>query len=315
MKVYFILGPTASGKSQFALQIAEAVGGVIVNADSLQFYNGLSIGSAAPSQLDFARVPHHLFHCLNYPEEVSAGWFYRLVTLELERLMKSGVRCALIVGGSGFYLDVLEKGLLPVGGENSKIRAELENQVAQGKGAELYLRLQELDPDWALKIQPQDHYRIVRALESIEVSGKRLSEIHLNWQKTRPKFPYPLKKIGITGSKRWLLERVTLRTQSMLKFGLIDEVRPFHEKNMLNWAPFRSVGYKEVVRYLHGEIKSLNELEAAIIRSTMLLIKKQKTWFKRDQAINWIYPEEELETQSHDWALEKFYRIANFQEN
>jgi tRNA dimethylallyltransferase len=312
MKVYFIVGPTASGKSQFALQIAEEVGGVIVNADSLQFYNGLSIGSAAPSQLDFARVPHYLFHCLDYPDEASAGWFYRMVTSELERLAKSGIQDVFIVGGSGFYFQILENGLLPVGGEDPKIRSELEWQIAQGKGAELYLRLQELDPEWALKIKPQDHYRVVRALESIQVSGKKLSEIYSHWRRTHPVFPYPLKKIGITGSKQWLLERVTLRTQLMFKSGLLDEIRPFQEKNMLNWAPFRGVGYKEVVQYLQGKIKSHQELEEAIIKSTMLLIKKQKTWFKRDRAIYWIHPEN---AQSQDWALDNFYRIANLEEN
>jgi tRNA dimethylallyltransferase len=310
MKVYFIVGPTASGKSEFAIEAAEKFNGVIVNADSLQFYQDLSIGSAAPTNLDFKKVPHYLFHCLSYPEEVTVGWFYRKVMETLNELKSQVVDHVFVVGGSGFYLDVLEKGLLPVGGENPELRSELESQIVIGKGDVLYQELVQLDPDWAKKIKPQDSYRLVRALEIIKTSGRTLTSLHQEWEVNRPKFPYPLVKLGLIGSKEWTLNRVKMRTHQMIQKGLISEVRPFYEKGITNWAPLKSVGYKETVQFLKGEIKSILELEEAIVKATMLLVKKQKTWFKRDRQVKWLFPEK---AQLLSWALENRYFNANFE--
>lgn len=310
MKVFFIVGPTASGKSQFAIEWAERYGAVIVNADSLQFYQGLSIGSAAPSLSDMSRVPHYLFHCLKYPDQVSAGWFYRTIHDLLSTLKQEGIKNVLVVGGTGFYLEVLEKGLLPVGGENPELRRALEQRVQQGEGLRLYEELKKFDPDWALKIKPQDGYRIVRALETIQTTGTTLTRIHQDWEKNRPPFAYPLFKIGLTGSRSWLLERVTERTQGMLASGLLEEVRPFLTEARLNWSPLKSVGYREAVLFLQGQIGTEQELTEEIVKSTMLLIKKQKTWFKRDTSIKWIEPEK---AQWIDWAFSQNYFPANLE--
>jgi tRNA dimethylallyltransferase len=300
MKVELILGPTASGKTQFALQEAKNRGGVIVNADSLQFYKDLSIGSAAPTAEDFHQVPHYLFHCLPYPQEVSVGWFYREVTALLENLKKQGAPLVLVVGGSGFYLSILEKGLLPLvgqdlgqdqgssGGRDPELRSLLEQRWSQGDGPLLYAELQSLDPQWALKIKLQDGYRIIRALEIMKTTGKSLSQSHQEWEASRPPFPYPLGKIGLTGSRPWFYKRICERTEKMLAEGLLDEIRPFLKHDQESWAPFKSVGYKEALSYLKGEISSIEILKEEIVKSTMLLVKKQKTWFRKDQAIKWI---------------------------
>jgi tRNA dimethylallyltransferase len=214
------------------------------------------------------------------------------------------------VGGSGFYLDVLEKGLLPVGGENPELRSELESQIETGRGDVLYQELVKLDTDWAKKIKPQDSYRIVRALEIIKTTGRTLTSLYQEWEVHRPKFPYPLVKLGLTGSKEWILNRVKARTYQMIQRGLISEVKPFYQKGITNWAPLRSVGYKETVQFLKGEIKSTLELEDAIVKSTMLLVKKQKTWFKKDKQIKWLFPEK---AQLFSWAYDHHYFNANFE--
>jgi len=302
MNVYFVLGPTAVGKSQFAIEAAEAVGGVIVNADSLQFYKGLSIGSAAPSDHDFKRVPHKLFHCLDWPQEVSAGWFYKIMTDTLAELEHQGVKHVFAVGGSGFYLEILERGLLPVGGESYLIRQELEAKLKEQGNILLYQELVTLDPNWAKKIKPQDSYRIVRALETIKVSGRILTDLYIEWNATRLPFKYPLKKIGLTASREWIIERVKKRTHQIVTGGILEEVKAFDVKPDQVWAPLRSVGYKEALQFNRGEIKTYAELEEAIVKSTMRLIKKQKTWFKRDKQINWLYPERIA--QPLTWAIE-----------
>lgn len=288
MKVVFILGPTASGKSQLALRLAQKFKAPIINSDSLQFYADLSIGSAAPSQDDFLKAPHFLFHEVQPPHTVTAAWFYKRTMSLLKELELKKTPVVFIVGGTGFYLNILEKGLLPIGGENAELRTSLERQIDQGLGLDLYKKLQELDSVWSQKIKPQDNYRIVRALEAILTTGKKMSETHAEWEANRPQFPYELIKIGLTGSRSLLLDRVTQRTQMMIEAGVISEVQALFEKGYASWTPLKSVGYREVVLFLNGHLNSLDELKAEIIKSTMLLIKKQKTWFKRDSSIHWL---------------------------
>ncbi len=288
MKVVFVLGPTATGKSDLAIKLAQNLGGVILNADSHQVYAGLKIGSAAPSEEDFLKVTHLLYHELLPPTKASAGWYYRRATEELDKLAKQDQKYVFVVGGTGFYLSVLENGLTPIGGENPKLRLELENEVVQGGGLKLYKQMIELDPFLKEKIAPQDSYRIVRALEIMLTHQKPVTQIQKQWELNRPVFKYPLLKIGVTESKEVLLKRVVLRTHNMIKNGLVEEVKHICNQGFEDWEALLGIGYKETLSYLRGEIYSLDELEKHIIQNTMKLIKKQKTWFNRDLNIKWF---------------------------
>lgn len=290
MKVVMVVGPTAVGKSQKAIQMAEELGGVILNSDSQQFYDRLFIGTAAPSEEDKKRVPHFLFNKIPPPQVVTAGWFYREAMNQLEQLKQAGCKFVFIVGGTGFYLDVLENGLLPIGGENPDLRSELESKVALGGALELYAELKNKDPESANKIKPQDHYRIVRAVEIIRTTGQSVSQIKKQWAQNKPAFPFELVKIGFDLPKPDLEKRVTLRTQQMLEQGLIQEVQNLVDEGFQNWSALKSVGYLETLQFLNQAIKDEQELEQAIIKSTMRLIKKQKTWFKRYPDIKWFTP-------------------------
>lgn len=293
MKCVFVLGPTASGKSAWALEQAQKHGGSIVNIDSVQFYEGLIVGAAAPTDDEKKQVPHYLYSYISAPNEMTAGGyiadFYKMIeTLKPKFPL-------FIVGGTGFYIQALEKGMFDVAPVPEGVREKLEEEL-QLKGAEaLYAELKQHDPE--SKIHVNDHYRLVRALEIIRHTGKKPSELSraaVNEAGLRNKneLPFDSIKIGFDFEKTDFEKRVRLRTEKMVTGGLIEETQFYLQKGFESWAPLSSVGYKECVQWLRqGEVSSakssLDELKAAVQLSTMQLIKKQKTWFKRDSAVLW----------------------------
>ncbi|MCS6838977.1 MAG: tRNA (adenosine(37)-N6)-dimethylallyltransferase MiaA, partial [Bdellovibrionaceae bacterium] len=245
MNVIIICGPTATGKSQLAIKLAQSTKGHIINADSIQFYQGLKIGSAAPSDHDLAQVPHHLFHVLAYPETATVGWFYRTVMNKLYELQAQEVPFVFIVGGSGFYLQTLEKGLLPVTPHNHEVRLQLEREkTTKGLGS-LYEELCARDPQWAKRINPNDAYRIVRALEILRQHNKSLTQIQKEYETQSHPFPFPLLKLGLKADKNWLLNRVEQRVHQMIQNGLLEEVEGFILRQQQDWPALKAVGYKE----------------------------------------------------------------------
>lgn len=288
MKVVFVVGPTAAGKSDLAIELCHLKQGVIINSDSHQFYQGLEIGSASPLERDKQRVPHYLFQILPPPQKATAGWFYRQVMPLLADFESQKKTHVFIVGGTGFYLQALEDGLLPVGPGDAELRSQLEKSAAEGKLPQMYQELMHLDPSLGQRIKAPDAYRIVRALEIIKSNGQPLSQIESEWAQTKPPFPYPIVKIGVTDNKERLLNRVMQRTQNMLEQGLIQEVQLIKEKGFWDWEALNSVGYLETKQFLSGVIATESDLAEAITKSTMRLIKKQKTWFKRDHQIQWV---------------------------
>lgn len=296
-QIIFIVGPTASGKSEKALALAKQTQAAIFNCDSIQMYQQLNIGSAKPSQFDFESVPHFLFDIVPLGEEITAGE-YRRIFFETVEKVKDQFSTIIVVGGTGFYFQALEKGMYSIGAANEEIKNQVEAELGVPGGAvRLQLELMEKDPELGEKIALADHYRLGRAIEIIRAHGRSVTEIKRDFDLQSNPFPYPLIKKGIQISKEELIPRVRLRTEKMLKAGLLNEVQSLLDQGLENWSPLSSVGYRECVDFLKGRIRSEHELAEKIIMNTMRLAKKQKTWFRRDPQIEWIEFDKSLSIQ------------------
>ncbi len=289
MKIFFVVGPTGSGKSQYALQRAQSCEGVIVNCDSIQQYAHLKIGAALPSEEDFDRVQHYLYSYVQPPNENTVGDYHRDFFSLLDKLNSEGVENVFVVGGTGFYFQAIEKGLFPVGKSNSHTIEQLELVAEKPEGLwELYLELKKIDPESAEKIHPNDAYRVVRAIEIWRRTLMKPSVVANLHRSQQSPFPYPLEKIGIHWERSELHTRIEMRIHEMLKSGLIQEVENLLHMGLATWAPLQSVGYKEVQLYLNGNLGSKTILEQKILFSTRQLAKRQLTWFRRDLSIQWL---------------------------
>ena len=292
MKVFFVMGPTASGKSAFALEAAanslqEGVPAAIVNCDSIQIYQGLEIGSAQPTAHEKAKVPHYLYSYVAKGARRTTGDYVKDFYLLMKDLEKKFFE-VYVVGGSGFYFQAIEKGMYNTGPSNPEIRAQVEAELKEPEGPQkLHLELQRLDPQTAAKISVNDHYRLGRALELIRVHGRSVTEIRQEMEATRVPFAWPLEKWGLNPSKELLQQNVKRRTEEMISRGLLEEVGRLLSEGLGFWPALQSVGYKECLMYLNGEIGSRDELYDLINRNTLNLCKRQKTWFQRDPQIQW----------------------------
>ncbi|MEK6627565.1 MAG: tRNA (adenosine(37)-N6)-dimethylallyltransferase MiaA [Bdellovibrionota bacterium] len=287
-KCIFVLGPTASGKSAWALLQAEKYKGSIINIDSVQLYKGLIIGSAAPTEEEKRKIPHYLYSYVEAPKEMTAGDYLK----DFYQLLESNIRFPLfIVGGTGFYIQALEKGMFNIEPVPIEFRKSIEEELA-ARGAEgLYAELKEKDPD--TKIHINDHYRLVRAIEIIRYTGTTPTELNKKSSENKNEFPFEYIKVGFDFDKSDFEERVKRRTKKIIEAGIIEETTKFYNLNLADWAPLQSVGYKETVEFLRSS-KSKEWLFEAINQSTMQLIKKQKTWFKRDKSVLWSNQEQSL---------------------
>lgn len=274
-----LTGPTATGKSAIALEWARKVGDLeIINADSLLVYRHFDIGTAKPTQTELAEVAHHLINIRNPDEVFTAGEFFRNAQAAIQEIESRGKR-PVIVGGTGFYLQALLFGIWDAPPADPELRKRLETINIET----LHRMLQEKDTEAARRIGPADRYRLVRALELIELSGQTPTELQ---GKTR-KEPDPRFRLWIIDrSNEELHQRIHLRSQAMIEAGLIDEVRAIEEQYP-SCRPLSSVGYAQVVQYLRGEKphgRALREgilgLQDEIELSTRQLVKKQRTWFK-----------------------------------
>jgi tRNA dimethylallyltransferase len=279
--VVFILGPTASGKTKLAIDAALELGGEIINADSIQVYKSLDIGSAKPTTEELNQVPHHLIGHMNEGESYAAGKFRNDVLETIKDRSKAGVKNFYIVGGSGFYIKALLHGLYQI----PEIPAEIQEQILKEDIKDLYEELKKVDPEAALKINPNDSYRIARAVEVFRATQIPFSDFKNKF--SADPFPYRYVRIGLKADKEILRERVARRADTMLKTGIIEEVKSLKTKGFETWDALSSVGYKEVLMYLNGTLPE-DQLKDEIVKNTMGLIKRQMTWFKKDEDITWF---------------------------
>ena len=286
-KVIFVVGATASGKSDWALRLAEEFHGVIINCDSVQVYKYLEIGAAKATQEERARVPHYLIDYVAPPNEMTAGIYGRDFNECLKSLPDD--KPIFVVGGTGFYFMAIEKGMYPVIPVPPEIQKQILEEMKEEGGPErLHQEMMAADPVYGAKIAKADHYRIGRALELIRSQKKSVTQIQANFEASREKFPHDLLKIGPEWDRETLRERIRQRTAKMIEQGLIEEVQGLIEKGLdLSWAPLASVGYKETLQFVRGEITK-EQLQDEITINTQQLAKKQKTWFQKDREINWF---------------------------
>ncbi|MER6581475.1 tRNA (adenosine(37)-N6)-dimethylallyltransferase MiaA [Nonomuraea sp. NPDC001023] len=275
--VIAVVGPTAAGKSDLAVDLALRLGGECVNADSMQLYRGMDIGTAKLTPAEQRGVPHHLLDIWDVTVTASVAEYQRLA-----RELFAKIDVPVLVGGSGLYvraaLDDLE---FP--GTDPVIRARLEEELAERGPAPLYERLRELDPAAAEAILPSNGRRIVRALEVIEHSGRPFSA-------TMPSYDavYPSVQLGLEVPRPELDERIELRVERMWAAGLVEEVRALLGQGLAEGRTAgRALGYAQVIRFLEGEWTE-EQAFAETVRATRRFARRQESWFRRDPRVRWL---------------------------
>jgi tRNA dimethylallyltransferase len=281
-----VLGPTAVGKTEIAIGLAEKLDGEIISADSRLFYRGMDIGTAKPTQAERKRVPHHLIDIANPDEMVSLALFQDKARQAITDIVSRN-KLPLLVGGTGQYIRAVIQGWdLPKAQPNPELRAILE-EWAGGVGSQaLHDRLRSLDNIAATQIDPRNLRRTVRALEVIYGTGKRFSEQRSSGE---PLFHYL--QLGLNRPRPELYERIDARIDGMLQAGLVKEVEDLLKQGYKPGLPTLSaIGYKEIITCLQGQVK-LEEAVTQIKRATRIFVRRQANWFKPgDPEIHWFYP-------------------------
>lgn len=277
-----IAGPTASGKSALAMQLAAERGGVVINADSMQVYRDLRILSARPSATDEVAVPHALFGHVDGAEAYSTGRYIRDLEPVLDRAMADGLR-PIIIGGTGLYFRAILEGLSPVPEIPDEVRARWR-QLQRDAGADaLHAILATRDPEMAARLRPSDPQRIVRALEVLDATGRSLA----SWQ-AQPGTPMiaaeHCERVLITGAREEVCARAERRFAMMMDGGALDEVRNLIARDLGPALPvMRALGVPQLARHLAGEV-TLDAAVGEAVADTRGYIKRQLTWAKRNMA-------------------------------
>lgn len=279
--VVAVVGPTAAGKSDLAVELALRLGGEAINADSMQLYRGMDIGTAKLTTAERRGVPHHLLDIWDVTQTASVAEYQRLARPLIDGMRARGT-VPILVGGSGLYvraaLDDLE---FP--GTDPGVRARLEAELAALGSAALHQRLKELDPVAAEAVLPSNGRRVVRALEVIELSGRPFSA-------TMPSYDavYPSVQIGLQVPRPELDERIALRVRRMWDAGLVGEVRALVGRGLADGRTAgRALGYAQVLRFLAGEWTEEQAVEETI-RATRRFARRQESWFRRDPRVRWL---------------------------
>lgn len=284
-RIVIIVGPTASGKTDLAMRLAERFDGEIVNADSMQVYRGMDIGTAKPSIELRQSIPHHLIDIVGPEMNFSAADFRREATRAIADITGRG-KTVFIVGGTGLYIRALLQGLVDSPSGAGEVRQELEAR-AKNEGNEALLReLGRIDPVTAARLHPNDLVRIIRALEVYRLTGRPISQ-----ERSAHGFSgdyYRTLKIGLTIERRELYARIDQRVERMIAEGLVEEVKSLLDHGFSPCLKaLRSIGYCQICAYLAGEY-SLDEAVRLIKRDTRRYAKRQLTWFNTDKEIKWV---------------------------
>ena len=303
IKVLFITGPTAIGKTGAGITAAIKLNGEIISADSRQFYKYMDIGTAKPTEAERKIIPHHMIDIL-YPDEYySAGKFGKDSREIIRTIAKKG-KTPVVVGGSGLYLKAIYDPLFDEGERNFEVKEKLKKIVQEEGISTLYMKLQGIDPEAAGKIMPNDEQRIIRALEVYETTGTPISKF---WKKDE-KINFMPVLICLNLERELLYEKINKRVDQMLEDGFINEVKQLKEKGYSQGLnSLKSVGYKEILQHFEG-ILTYSETVDLIKQKTRNYAKRQITWFKKEENFIW------LDITSHknlDETAEKIIEIFN----
>ena len=291
--ILVIVGPTAVGKTQLSLELAQERTGEIVSADSMQVYRGMNIGTAKPTTAEQQLVPHHLIDIRDPDQLFNAADFVSLAELAIKDIASRG-KVPIVSGGTGLYIDALVDGFLfPDSKADPKLRRELRIRASKEPEA-LYKELERVDPQSAKRLHPNDLRRIVRALEVYYRTGEPISA--LQQKAAQAEKPYDPLFIGLTRNRPELYERINQRVDQMLTQGLVEEVKQLIEHYPHQPTALQALGYKEIVWYLKGNM-SLEEAVEILKRDTRRYAKRQLSWFRRNTRIHWFnLSHEDLET-------------------
>jgi len=283
-KVIVIVGPTCSGKSQVALNLAERLNTEIISADSRQIYKYLSIGTAKPTENELSKIKHHFIDVLSPDEDYNVSK-YEEEALNIIARLSSENKIPIVAGGSGLYVKALIDGIINEVSVDEEYRQQLKEKREIYGNEFLYNELKRVDPVSASKMLPQNWKRVMRALEVYHLTGKPIWEFH---QSHKREVDYQFCQFGLMWEREILYSRIEKRVDSMIENGLIEEVR-----NILSMGfpkslnSLNTVGYKEIISFLENEI-TLDKAIQLIKRNTRRFAKRQMTWFRKDKRIKWI---------------------------
>ena len=281
-RIIVLAGPTGTGKSALALRLAMAIGGEIVNYDSVQIYRGFDIGSAKPSAGERRIVPHHLFDIVDADEQFNAADYLKVARSVCNEIHTRGKR-AILVGGTFFYLRALLTGLPEMPGRNESVRARIRAIAKKQRGPErLHRWLSKIDPRSGRKIAPGDRHRVERALEVWLASGRPIS----SWERGGAD-ELPSIKLALTLDRARLNEILGRRVEAMFASGLVDETRALLKRFPSTARPFGTIGYKEAAAVVRGEL-AVDAAIAETKRRTRAYAKRQMTWLRSERNVHWL---------------------------
>ena len=281
MTVYFLIGPTASGKTALSLRLAKKLNAEIVSCDSMCVYRGMDTLTSKPTKSDRKKVKHHLVDIIPPTKEFNAAEYRKMALRAIEDILNRG-KTPLFVGGSGLYVKAVVDGLFPSGKKDLRFRKRQEQLAKKYGNRYLHNKLKRIDPVSAKKIHPNNVRRVIRALEIHHTEKKRPSELKKN---TEP-LSYDFKIFGLEIDREKLYGNIDKRVDEMFKQGLVQEVKRLSRKRLSITAK-GALGYSEVMGYLKGRY-SLEDAKELLKRNTRRFAKRQLTWFRADNRIQWI---------------------------
>ncbi|HLR40758.1 MAG TPA: tRNA (adenosine(37)-N6)-dimethylallyltransferase MiaA [Virgibacillus sp.] len=281
--VIAIVGPTAVGKTKLSIEVAKQVNGEIISGDSMQVYKNMDIGTAKVTKQEMHGVPHHMIDTKEPNEDYSVAEFQHDVQASINEII-SRKKVPIIVGGSGLYIQAaLYNYHFTEKKRDHKITDQLENTITNEGIMPLFNRLKEVDPEQAAKIHPNNHRRVIRALEIYETTGKTMTA---SQQEQSHQSPYNIVSIGLAMDRTLLYNQINHRIDLMVKDGLLNEVKNLYEQGYEDCQSMRAIGYKEFLPYFKGE-QSLERSIELLKRNSRRYAKRQYTWFKNKMDVHW----------------------------
>ena len=280
-----LVGPTAVGKTEIAIQLAQQLDAEIVSLDSRQIYREMDIGTAKPTPDQQRAIPHHLIDCVDVDQPFSAAEYQRLADVTIAEIGERGKQ-PMAVGGAGLYFRSIIDGLFDGPGADAEIRAKLQREADEQGNVALHERLRRCDPEAADRVHPNNLVRVIRALEVYELTGRPISVLQQQWKVDEPR--YPFRAFGLDIPREVLYRRIEERADLMVKAGLIEEVKGLLDRGYPRGCiAMQSFGYKELIEYVHG-VRTLDEAIALLKQNTRRFAKRQLTWFRNDPRIEWL---------------------------